>query len=498
MLLVAAAVLSGLGLMLLVAGLLGRTMGTEPRCRRCGHDLRGHEMTPAVCPECGRRLRGGRAIRLGRRKRRVAAAVIGAVLLLAGVTPWTPVASRSISNVDVNQWKPLWWLRADLESNVPESSKAAAREIVRRIEAGDLHSDDVEPIVSWVLVLQADATKGWEPEYGDIVGAAWERALIDRATAAKYLETGFRASQTYAIAPTVRRGEQLEHWITTGSMRLGNRLGVRITQDNRFEHPLLSRHRNQSRRTTSTPFRKATPARPARGSGGTVGFFQLPPLGPTEITYVSQVKVDFHREGALPTLPAPGPLTSFEIRHVLTTTVVPDEPLNSRPTMDPALREAVQQSLRGLTLRLTREGDTISIGGGVADCTSPVDLYFQVALRLDGRLLEMRNTAAQFESSEGFTDFGILGSMSREELPEDVERIDVILTPSAVLAEAVPFEGGREFWGEVLEVTGVPITWKERKKLQKRSADSPPGSAPAMSRPGKWRPATTAGPVNER
>ena len=75
-------------LVLLIRGLIGRQLFTEPRCMRCGYDVRtawADGGKGRTCPECGADLTQLRAVRFGRRQRRPMMALWGAGLLLFAI-----------------------------------------------------------------------------------------------------------------------------------------------------------------------------------------------------------------------------------------------------------------------------------------------------------------------------------------------------------------------------------------------------------------------------
>ena len=71
------------GLLMILTGLIGHRVGTEPRCRRCRFELSGLR-DPGRCPECGRDITDSRAISRGRRSVRKRLLIRGAVTLLFG------------------------------------------------------------------------------------------------------------------------------------------------------------------------------------------------------------------------------------------------------------------------------------------------------------------------------------------------------------------------------------------------------------------------------
>src|SRR4051812_43159994 len=107
------AALAAAALAMRILAIRGRRVGDHPVCRKCGFDLYGRPSGSARCGECGADLSRRRAVRAGRRRpRRGLAAAAGQVLALsagvAGVAGW--VAARG---VDVNRYKPVWWLTAE-------------------------------------------------------------------------------------------------------------------------------------------------------------------------------------------------------------------------------------------------------------------------------------------------------------------------------------------------------------------------------------------------
>ena len=70
------------GMILLVRGMRGVPSLSEPRCAKCGYDLRGSAGAPAgVCPECGADLTKPRAVRWGDYRKRPKLIWTGAALL---------------------------------------------------------------------------------------------------------------------------------------------------------------------------------------------------------------------------------------------------------------------------------------------------------------------------------------------------------------------------------------------------------------------------------
>ena len=78
-------ILFALAAAMTIIGLRGRTIGDEPRCRRCDFDLRGRDasISNPRCPECGSDLSDPAAsVRIGVHHRRPILLSMGIVMLI--------------------------------------------------------------------------------------------------------------------------------------------------------------------------------------------------------------------------------------------------------------------------------------------------------------------------------------------------------------------------------------------------------------------------------
>ena len=111
------------GVALAFLGLRGRVVGDEPRCRRCGFDLRGNP-DAANCGECGTGLTRPGATRHGRRVRRPKLAALGLALLLPALLVGGAIGYGTLRGVDWVRRAPAWYLLRDAESAAPGDSAA--------------------------------------------------------------------------------------------------------------------------------------------------------------------------------------------------------------------------------------------------------------------------------------------------------------------------------------------------------------------------------------
>src|SRR5262249_24577926 len=131
-------VLFALGVFLILRGLRGRRVDDHPICRRCGFDLVGRPQGSDRCPECGADLNRPHGIRDGRRVRRTGMLATGTfltgmILAFAGVGAW-----MALSDTDLRQYAPAWYLRREASGNDPKSRDAALAELDKRLVAGVL------------------------------------------------------------------------------------------------------------------------------------------------------------------------------------------------------------------------------------------------------------------------------------------------------------------------------------------------------------------------
>ncbi len=197
-----------LGILLLATGWRGRRVNDHPICRRCGFDLSGLPQGADVCSECGANLKARRAIRCGARQRRAGRILLGCMLLLpaAGATGMVGVARAR--HLDLNPYKPVWWLVSDANNSDTAVHDAAFAELLKRQAAGRLSRSNVRMISRSAIRAQADLTRPWSPQWGMLVQGAHRANMLDADQWQAY------AAQTiiapgFKVRPAVGRGELL-------------------------------------------------------------------------------------------------------------------------------------------------------------------------------------------------------------------------------------------------------------------------------------------------
>jgi ribosomal protein L37E len=203
-------------LILFVLGWRGRRVDDHPHCRRCGFDLFGKPTGSAVCAECGADLNRHRAVRIGRRAKRLGWLTVSLLiwLLLTGVC-WT-----HLSGVQWNHHVPLWWVMRRMESTDPGVRNTALSELAWRIGAGVMPPDRETALVDRALAYQADLDRPWVAGWGLIVEASRQVHHITDDRWNLYLLN----SVTLHLVPnqkTVRLSDELSFSVVRGPDRLG-------------------------------------------------------------------------------------------------------------------------------------------------------------------------------------------------------------------------------------------------------------------------------------
>lgn len=166
-----------LGLVLLAAGILGRRIGDEPRCKACGHDLSGlmiHEVAREApdaipCPECGEDLKIasispgdlGSPIQLGRRVRRRGAIVLGLLLLLPSAGIFAVAGVMLAAGPSWNDRKPVTILIYEARRLRGSRADAAMTELYTRLIQDTATIAQQRAIINAALDVQESDDRRW-------------------------------------------------------------------------------------------------------------------------------------------------------------------------------------------------------------------------------------------------------------------------------------------------------------------------------------------------
>lgn len=209
------------GLALSIIGWRGKKLNDHPHCRKCRFDLFGSP-DAKICPECGHDLKKEKAVRHGiRAKRRGMLGTGCALLLLFAVQTGMGVYFAA---VDIN-WqhvKPVWWLVNEANETPGPTSDAALIELRRRQDSGELKALQIEKLIELALKHQADDTRPWQVEWGNMIQVADNNGNLTGEQKTKFAENIIDNIIHLKMRPKIRHGSGLKYQLEEKSARAGD------------------------------------------------------------------------------------------------------------------------------------------------------------------------------------------------------------------------------------------------------------------------------------
>ena len=397
-------------LWLIVWGWRGRRLDAHPICRRCGFDLFGLPLGRRVCTECGNYLNQRFATRFGNRRRRWRAIVLGAPVLALCLTWFGAIAWVVVREVDVNRYKPVWWLAREMDGTDVAARASALRELRDRVRAGVLSKDQVNALVDRGLAAQADAARPWTGSWGEFIEFAEGVGSVTLGRWHGYVREAIASSVEVRARPRVRRGDRLPAQIVFKPARAG---------------PGLSISYQRTMEIAGTPVLPSALARrgvrPAAASPVTDRLLAFPSAyeglreGAQEMTVVIDPRVQL--AGRFIPLPP--------LRIHATWELVGPEVQTVRIVHDAALRDAVQQSAH--VVNVERAGDWLIVEARLGRAPPKLALAYELIIRAGGR--EWGGTYVTVDP--GHSGW-VYEQVQATGLASD--RIDVLLRPSSEAA----------------------------------------------------------------
>ena len=210
----------GIGICLLVWGWRGRTIDDHPVCRGCRYDLTTVYPDRPACPECGADTTVDGAVRFGNRRKRIAWLWTGVILILVSGA-WL---IQSAVGVDLTKYKPTWVLR--FEARGTDDERAATKalgELLDRITTKRLSAAQITSLVEDALSVQADTTKPWLTQWGDVVVSAHQMGLVTPKHFARYGPPSGIPNVT--VRPKVSQGKPVPFTLNSGGRGRQNKGG---------------------------------------------------------------------------------------------------------------------------------------------------------------------------------------------------------------------------------------------------------------------------------
>lgn len=200
-------------------GWRGGRVGVHPHCAKCGFDLFGSVGRPR-CPECGAELFAVAARVTGARRVNRGALACGAALAVGGAASLAVVGPAAVAGVDWRPYQPAFALRRQLSSADGPTATAAARELLRRLEAGTLSPGQTASAVDAVLARQARPAAPWDHAFGNLVEVARGRGACPDLLWQQYARQAPQV--TLEARANLRRGDRLPYGLWMQPARLGS------------------------------------------------------------------------------------------------------------------------------------------------------------------------------------------------------------------------------------------------------------------------------------
>ncbi|MFG0330810.1 MAG: hypothetical protein ACF8PN_13050 [Phycisphaerales bacterium] len=455
-------VLAGvIGTLALAVGLVGRRINDHPICRRCRYDLVGvNESSVGRCPECGADLSAPKAIRVGARRRRIWPLSIGAGLLAVAIAcgvAWSVAGARGF---DWNTVKPDWWLVFDLNSGVDATRNAAITHLFDRLGEDRLSERTIQRVVARGLEAQADLSRTWPVEWGDLIEVLQMTERLRPADFERYTRQLY-APQTI-IRSVVPTGSWVGAELRVGPSRGGSGARPHLSAGGEFVQASVNGVILESRHVPSM-VRWTEDSRFPRSI-----FIDLP-RGHHRVETVWNFSVNDRtamHKAVERREEVPEPISLFTesvtVEHVIEVVDAgfnPVELVTSDRTID-ALGTPV--GVHSVTVRVPQTRENAAwFSVSVTKAQMPLmALSFDVFWRVDDHEWKIGSLFIREEESSG-QYHGVF-----EGLPVETGQVDVILRPNAALALAESPDTD-EIWGVEVILSDVPIaaggSWTNRR-----------------------------------
>lgn len=460
------------GIVMLYRGWRGAPTLSEPRCAKCGYDLRGFAgAPPTVCTECGSDLGRPHAIRWGANRRRprlmwTGAAVAAIPLLLVaamavgasfGVRPGQIPRSNSavIASLRTTANQPWEW-----------------QELQRRYRSGALSNEEAARAIDQLIAsLAASPRPGQQPLHwaDDFLEQVDRAGAVSDEQYARLAQAFYGTKPLVRVSRTAKHGTRLRFSVDFGGS--WNLPGVEVVKALRAVK--LADGRELALRTEYDA--EGPKPNPDRFSGG--GAFPLEgkvllDLQPGEHTLTFVVDAGVLKSGTLPQVAQgqPGQARHWPRGRARWTMEVPVRvkvvPAGESPVT--LVTDAEFDPQKGGIVKVTRAATVRTDTGprlmlDLEFGRLPVAVSFDVIARVAGQEVPL---GGHVRSEEG-RSWQAPHAHTFDALPPDVKSLDVILRPNPAHAENVA--GVDRIWGGEIELKNVRL---ERHDLD--TADSQP------------------------
>lgn len=454
------------GLLALVVGLRGWRVDDHPLCRKCRYDLSGHiDPHPRHlsrgergmrCPECGADLTGRRALRIGTRRRRPRVAVGGLFFLVLALGAGGYVGYRETRDYDWNRIKPLWLLKRKAVRGPSQDADAAIRTINMRILRDRLSPGQRREVIELALREQADLTTPWNTLWANLIMNAEFKGVLPREALQRYLRQSVGDGLILTMRKQVRSGGSLPARVLPAAFRTWRTADpypvyiltidiqqVRIGEREYEVNPVHWGHYMYSAATQMIGWQVSIK-------------IDLPPGEYTAIVHCRVgARAQTSEEKRVVRSPShdwPEHIVEWEEDLSATLRVLPADAELVKVMHDPDLLDAVRQSIVIRPIVIGRVRDTWYAQSEMQVRAPPINLAYEAFIRVGAREWKQPGSVVP-RGEDGWIVFGY----ALDEFPQDIDSVDVILRPSAQVAEqSLDLDDGPIF-GEEIVLEDVPL-----------------------------------------
>lgn len=373
--------------------------------------------------------------------------MLGGFLLLGALAPAAAIVIIGLG-LNVNAYKPHWWLAGDARGDDAARADAAMQELTHRLRAGRMSLDHAQQIVELALTRHADPAADWTPAWSSYLEVARSAELLLPEQLLEYIQRivriGFEPAGRQAhgaphlvmIRVNAHRGPPT-NWLVS--------LWANLTHIN--DTPVADPSERIVAVTLGSAMIADSYAHPA--------LLDLEP-GVHQITIRARIAV-----GDGPVRPKDAVANWARDFQLNVTVAPPDEPAalpEIELVSDESLRQQMARAMRVSNLRIEGAGDDAGYAGTgslVAEFP-PVDGAFTVHWRFVDAAASREAHVGQSFFRQGKLSGGMFGRRLAIDFAEAIPpHVDVILRPSITAAATDP--SLQRIWGEEIVIRNVAV-----------------------------------------
>ncbi len=429
-----------LGLVLIIRGWLGRVVNDHPYCRACGFDLVGSPSDRQQCPECGHNLLNHRAVRQGMRVKRRGLLLAGLMVLLIPLLPLGMSVVSQVTQVNLQQYKPIWLLRTEAMHSSAAVGKAALVEITRRISQSSITTlSQVNGLIDETLRRQTDMNQPWEPAWGEVVEVTHGMGMLDQARWEQYLRQVVLAGIVLELRPRVRIGDPIPYRLRMTGARCGSQ--ARYWLELSAADPMIGSVTPKVRQFGGMGSTLCSTSAGHSGSIFRLSSNEWASLSASDQPLPVKLQANFKVSNQH------GGTVQIDFKHTLTAQlqIVPADQPTVKAVHDAALQSDMEKAVKVMQVEETRSGELSMM---VELKNPPTGVAYQVVAHVGDQPFKLGSVNLK---PNGQTQWHVSGDVTLGE----ADKVDIELVPSGDVA--INTVDVVEYWGEPMWFRDVPV-----------------------------------------